>query len=390
VLLLGCVSLLTDLSSEMLYPVIPLFLTATLGAPMAIVGLVEGVAEATASLLKLVSGRLSDRSGRRREFVTAGYALSSIAKPMLALAGSWTTVLAARVVDRTGKGIRGPARDALIAASVPPESRGRAFGLHKAMDSTGAVLGPLVGLVAMGVFGLGYRSIFVLAFLPALAGVALTLWVREPVRPAPASTPSPLPPKLTAVPVSPELRHFLIVVAVFSLGNSSNAFLLLRARDVGWSATGVIGLYVLYNVVYAAAAIPAGDLADRLGRRGVVFAGLGVFAMTYAGLAITSDARVVAGLLALYGVYAATTGSAMRALVADTAASTGAATAQGMYQAVNGVGVLFASLIAGGLWSAFGATAAFAFGAACAIVAAVLFALPAGRSRGPVQRHSGS
>jgi len=358
----------------MLYPIIPLFLTATLGAPMAIVGLVEGIAESTASLLKLVSGRLSDRTDRRREFVTGGYALSSIAKPMLALAGSWTTVLAARMIDRTGKGIRGPARDALIAATVPAASRGRAFGLHKAMDTIGAVLGPLVGLVAMGWFGFGYRSIFLLAFLPALAGVALTFWVREPRR---AAAPAPA---LGSISVSPELRHFLVVVAIFSLGNSSNAFLLLRARDVGWSETEVIGLYVLYNIVYAAAAVPTGTLADRLGRRGVVFLGLGVFATTYAGLAVTDDARAVAGLLALYGVYAATTGSAMRALVSDTAASTGAATAQGLYQAVNGVGVLFASLIAGGLWTAFGPSATFAFGAVCGLAATALFALPPGRS----------
>lgn len=376
VLLLGLVSLLTDASSEMLYPVVPLFLTATLGAPMAIVGLVEGIAESTASVLKVVSGRISDRVDRRREFVTVGYALSSASKPLLALAGSWVTVLLARVVDRTGKGIRGPARDAIIAASVAPASRGRAFGLHKTMDSTGAVLGPLAGLLALGVFGLGYRAIFLLAFLPALAAVVLTLFVREPAR---SPLPPPLPLRLGNV--TPELRRFLVVVAIFSLGNSSNAFLLLRARDVGWSESGVLGLYVLYNAVYAAGALPMGILADRIGRRAVVLGGLGVFAITYAGLAITTSPLWVAVLLAVYGLYAATTGSAIRALVADAAGDTGAATAQGLYQAVNGITLLLASVIAGALWTLIGPAAAFGFGAVCAALAgAVLVLWPAAKS----------
>jgi MFS family permease len=321
--------------------------------------------------LKLVSGRLSDRAHRRREFVTAGYALSSIAKPMLALAGSWGTVLLARVIDRTGKGIRGPARDAIIAASTPSSSRGRAFGLHKAMDSTGAVLGPLLGLAALTLVGMGYRAIFLVAFVPALAAALLTLFVKEPANPA---GPPPLPLRRDAI--TPRLRRFLLVVAIFSLGNSSNAFLLLRARDVGWSEPAVLGIYVLYNAVYAAAAMPTGILADRIGRRAVVLGGLAAFGATYAGMALTSSPTVVAALFALYGVYAATTGSAMRALVADAAGATGAATAQGLYQAVTGAMLLVASLLAGGLWTLFGPVATFGFGAFCAAIASVVFLLP--------------
>jgi MFS family permease len=379
VLLLGFVSLLTDVSSEMLYPVIPLFLTATLGAPMAIVGLIEGIAESSASLLKLISGRLSDRAGRRREFVTAGYALSAFAKPLLAIAGSWSMVLGARVVDRTGKGIRGPARDAIIAATTPPAARGRAFGLHRAMDTIGGVLGPLIGIVALAYFGLGYRAVFLIAFVPAIAGVALTLFVREPaVRGTPAGKPPSTPAslRLRGASISPQLRHFLLVVALFSLGNSSNAFLLLRARDVGWSEPAVLGLYVLYNAVYAATAFPAGILADRLGRRAVIFAGLAVFAVVYAGMAVATSPLVVGALLALYGVYSATTGSAMRALVADAAGDAGAATAQGLYQAVTGVMLLAASLIAGTLWTLSGPTLTFTFGTLCALAATAVFAFP--------------
>lgn len=363
------VSLLTDVSSEMLYPIVPLYLTGVLGAPMAVVGLVEGLAEGTASLLKAVSGRISDRVGRRLPFVVGGYGLSALAKPLLALASSWPLVLAARLIDRTGKGIRGPARDAIIAATTHPAARGRAFGIHRALDTVGGIAGPTLG-AALLALGTGYRALFLIAFLPAAMSVALTLGVREP-EPA-AQRPAG---RLRLTDVHPQLRRFLAVVALFSLGNSSNAFLLLRARELGWSEPGVLGLYVLYNCVYAAAALPLGALSDRVGRRGVILFGFAAFAVAYAGLAAATAPLAAPLLLAVYGLYAATTGGAMRALVADAAGTAGAATAQGLFQTISGVGVLLASLLTGWLWQLGGAGLALGTSAAIAAAACLAFAL---------------
>ena len=363
-------SLLTDLSSEMLYAVIPLYVTEVLGAPISVVGLIEGVAESTASTLKAVSGWLSDRSRRRRPFALAGYTLSAIAKPLLALAASWTWVLGARVVDRAGKGLRGPARDALIADSTAPEHRGRAFGFHRAMDTMGAVIGPLLALVALSTFGLGYTGLFLLAAVPAFAGIVVLARVPEIRGPLPES-----PRTGFGLNVSPELFRFLAVIALFALGNSSNVFLLLRARDLGWSPEGVLGLYVTYNLTYAAAALPAGSLSDRIGRRGVLLGGFVLSGVVYAGFAIADDRLYAVPLLALYGLYAAAFAGAGRAYVSDLAQRGRIATAMGLYQAVTGVLVLVASLIAGVLWERFGAHAPFVFGATTSLAAAVLFAI---------------
>ena len=363
-------SLLTDLSSEMLYAVIPLYVTEVLGAPISVVGLIEGVAESTASTLKAVSGWLSDRSRRRRPFALAGYTLSAIAKPLLALAASWTWVLGARVVDRAGKGLRGPARDALIADSTAPEHRGRAFGFHRAMDTMGAVIGPLLALVALSPFGLGYTGLFLLAAVPAFAGIVVLARVPEIRGPLPES-----PRTGFGLNVSPELFRFLAVIALFALGNSSNVFLLLRARDLGWSPEGVLGLYVTYNLTYAAAALPAGSLSDRIGRRGVLLGGFVLSGVVYAGFAIADDRLYAVPLLALYGLYAAAFAGAGRAYVSDLAQRGRIATAMGLYQAVTGVLVLVASLIAGVLWERFGAHAPFVFGATTSLAAAVLFAI---------------
>lgn len=361
----------------MLYPVIPLYLTSVLGAPMAIVGLVEGLAESTASLMKAVSGRISDRIGRRVPFVVGGYGLSALAKPLLALATSWQLVLAARVIDRTGKGLRGPARDAIIAGTTPPAARGRAFGLHRAMDTVGGVLGPAAGAMLLAI-GTGYRALFLIAFVPAAIAAALTLTVREPRSEGP-----PVAARLQAADLHPELRRFLAVIALFSLGNSSNAFLLLRARELGWSDPAVLGLYVLYNCVYAATALPMGTLSDRIGHRSVILLGIAAFAVAYGGLALTTSAIAAPVLLAVYGLYASTTGGAMRALVADAAGSAGAATAQGLFQTVNGAGILFASLLTGWLWELGGSQLALGTSAGIAAVACLAFALV---TRAPANR----
>lgn len=377
VVVLGFVSLLTDVSSEMLYPIIPLYLTAVLHAPMSVVGLIEGLAESTASLLKLASGMASDRSGRRRPFVVAGYGLSAVSKPLLALASSWPLLLAVRLVDRTGKGIRGPARDAMIAAATPAADRGRAFGFHRALDTVGAILGPLIALLAIGVLGLGYRTIFLLATVPAVGGVLL-LRALDRKRPAPPA-PEPAAPAVDGPP-DRRLYAFLVVIGVFSLGNSSNVFLLLRARDLGYSETGVIGLYVLYNLVYAIAATPAGQLADRIGRRRVLLAALGIATVVYVGFALAASQLAVALLMAFYGLFAAANAGASRAYVASLASSERRATIMGAYQMVTSGLLLVASTVAGLLWTHVGPHAPFWFGAATAFVAATLLASTVRRS----------
>jgi len=363
---LGLVSFLTDASSEMLYPIIPLYLTEILLAPMGAVGIVEGVAEATANLLKGVSGRLADRAPKRMPFLFAGYGLAAAAKPLLALVTSWPGVLAARVVDRTGKGLRGPARDAVIVESTPAASRGAAFGWHRSMDTFGAVLGPLMGLALLRWTGLGYRELFWVAAVPAAFGVVCLFAVREADAPR-AEAARPAARDHTTLP----MRRFLLVVALFSVGNSSNAFLLLRARDLGWSATGVILLYVLFNLASAIVAAPAGRLSDRFGRRKVLAAGLVVSALVYAGFALADSRLWAALLLPMYGAYAGAFGGAGRAFVADLAPLDKIAGALGTYQMVIGFGALVASIAAGALWSAYGPAAPFVLGAATSALAAV-------------------
>lgn len=366
----------------MLYPLIPLYLTGVLHAPMSVVGLIEGLAESTAALLKLASGKLSDRWRRRLPFVFGGYGLSAASKPLLALATSWPLVLGARLIDRAGKGLRGPARDAMITAATPPGRRGLAFGLHRALDTTGAVIGPMIGLLAIGVLGLGYRTVFLLAAIPAFASILMLLFL-SPRPAADARRAGTLQADALQIdasqtggsagsPIDPALCRFLVVVALFSLGNSSNVFLLLRARDLGWSDTSVIGLYVFYNLVYAIAATPAGHLSDRIGRRRVLLGGFVIFALVYVGFALARTAWIAPPLLALYGLYAAATAGAGRAYVADLAGSSQQATAMGLYQMVTGVLLLVASSAAGLLWSTAGPAAPFWLGAATAALAAVL------------------
>ncbi len=384
VLVLGLVSLLTDVGSEMLYAVVPLYLTTVLGAPMTIVGIIEGVAESTASLLKLGSGWASDRLRRRLPFVIAGYALSALSRPLLALTGSWSGVLGARIVDRTGKGLRGPARDALIAASTPPRHHGVAFGFHRALDTVGAVLGPLVAFVGLAWIGLSFRQIFWLATVPAMAAVLclVGLRVRDHV-PERSATDAPSGP---VAPLSPALRRYLLVTAVFALGNSSNVFLLLRARDLGWGDSEVIGLYVLYNAVYALAATPAGRLSDRLGHQRVLALGMLIFSLAYAGLALAGSRPVAAALLLGYGLYSAALGSAGRAFVADLSDEATRGRAMGAYQAVTGAVLLVASPIAGLLWSHVGPAAPFWFGAATAAISAPLLVWFCPASSRPARR----
>lgn len=376
VVALGITSFFADVSSEMIYPLIPIFLTTTLGAPVTVVGFIEGLAESTASLLKLASGWFSDRIGRRMPLVVGGYGLAAVGKLLLALAFAWPIVLVARFVDRVGKGVRGSPRDALIADSTPADMRGRAFGLHRAMDTAGAVVGPLLGLGLVALLDERFRLIFLLAAIPgALAVLSLSL-VREPPREAAMRTNVSSTSLLTTLRgADRRLVWFMAASLVFAIGNSSDIFLILRAKDLGMSTTTTVLAYVVYNVVYMLVAVPAGAASDRLGRRGVLVLGLIVFAVVYAGFALNTSAWVVWPLFALYGVYIAATDGVGKALMSDLAPREYRASVLGTYGMLTGIMVFVASALAGALWDQVGAWAPFALGAASAAIAAAMLIL---------------
>jgi MFS family permease len=375
VVILGFVSLFTDISSEMLYPIVPLFLTVVLNAPMSVIGLIEGLAESTASLLKIASGWWSDRVGRRQPFIVWGYSLSAISKPLLALATSWHFVLVSRLIDRVGKGVRTSARDAMIAASCTPDARGKAFGLHRAMDTIGAFLGPILAVLLLSVFHFSYQMIFMIAFIPAAIGVATLAFLQR-------ETPMQKPAVGTAearAPISRELKKFVLIYGLFALGNSSDVFLLLKAKQVGLTANGVLLTYVFYNFVYALAATPAGWLSDKLSRRTLMIGGLVVFALVYTGFAFATSEFAIWILFALYGVYAAATEGVSKALVADLSTPENRGTAMGLMHTVTGLLAFVASTAAGLLWTHVSPAAPFLYGAACAAAAAVLLLATAQR-----------
>jgi MFS family permease len=399
VVALGVVSLLTDASSEMIYPLLPLFLTTTLGASAAAVGAIEGAAETTAALLKLASGWWSDRVRRRKPLVVAGYALASIARPLVAIATSAAQVLAIRLTDRVGKGIRSSPRDALIADSVPPALRGRAFGLHRAMDHAGAVVGPLVAWALLR-SGVSLRTVFWLAAIPAaLAVLTLVVAVREggverggegdaardgmtgAGGPPPTTNiagasddavTNPAPRQSSTLGNSLPRRFwaFLAVLLVFTLGNSTDAFLLLRATQLGVAAPLIPILWALLHVVKSAASTPGGALSDRVGRRPLLVAGWLLFALVYLGFARAGVAWHAWALFALYGVHFGLVEGAEKALVADLVPADRRGTAFGWYNLAIGLAALPASVLFGIVWTRFGAPTAFGMGSVLALVAA--------------------
>jgi MFS family permease len=371
ILAFSFVSLFQDTASEMIYPLLPTFLTAVLLAPAAVVGLIEGLAESLSTLTKVVSGWLSDRSGRRKLWASGGYLLSGLAKPFFAIATTWPQVLAVRTLDRLGKGLRGAPRDALMALDVPAGQRGQAFGFHRAMDTLGAVIGPILAALLLQVYQGNLRAVFAWAILPGLlSAAAAIIFVRE--RPAPSSALPP--PQLTLAPFDRRFKRFLIVLVLFTLANSSDAFLLLRARVAGLPLTLVPLLWLVFNSVYALGAGPAGWLSDRLPRKRVLIAGFTLYALVYLGFALVSAAWQVWLLFACYGLYYALTEGVSRALTADLTPPELRGTAFGLYYTATGLALFPASLIAGLLWDAVGPWAPFAFGAGWSALATLLLA----------------
>jgi MFS family permease len=392
VVALGLVSLFTDISSEMLVYVIPLFLANVLLAPVAVIGLIEGVAESTASILKLISGAVSDRIGRRRLLVGVGYGTSVAAKALYLVATVWPVVLVGRVGDRLGKGIRTSPRDALIADSTAPEYRGVAYGFHRAMDTTGAFAGVLVAAAviwaiegdATRLTGDAFRVLVLLALVPGLLAIAtIVVGVRDVrLEPAPAAA-------IPAAPASSVFRRtvggtsewrrfpapfwlFIAANALFTLGNSSDAFLALRSQNLGLTLLALLLTIVAFNATNAIVAWPAGALSDRIGRRGLVASAWLIYAACYAGFAMATSAVWVLPLWVAYGTYYALSEGVGKALVADLAPTELRATGFGIFNAVQGAMILPASVIAGVLWSAIAPPAPFWFGAACSASAVIL------------------
>jgi MFS family permease len=372
VLALAAVSFFTDASSEMIYPLLPLFLTTTLGASAVFVGAIEGAADSVSALLKLASGWLSDRTKRRKPLVVAGYTLASAVRPLVAIAQSATHVLLIRVTDRIGKGIRGAPRDALIADSVDPSLRGRAFGFQRAADHAGAVIGPLVAFALMSRLGVGVRTIFWLAAIPAaLAVVTLIVGVRESAPSAPPARPAPLAPSAPSAPLAPRFYAYLAVLLLFTLGNSTDAFLLLRAAELGVGAALLPVLWAMLHFVKSVSSTPGGILSDRRGRKPVIVGGWMVYALVYLMFGRATDAWQVWVLFAIYGVYFGLTEGVERALVADLVPAARRGAAFGWYNLAIGLGALPASVIFGAIYDRFGASTAFTAGAAAALLASV-------------------
>jgi MFS family permease len=377
---LSGVSFLQDAASELLYPILPIFLTTTLGAPVAVVGIVEGIAEGVAAVTKLVAGRLGDTRARR-PLIAVGYGLAAVGKVLIALAVVWPVVLAGRAVDRVGKGIRGAPRDALLMVGADPSARGRIFGFHRAADTAGAVVGPAVGLGLYELLGHQVRPLLVIAVIPAVLSVLLIRAVHEDTGPAPGraavrrrTRPARAPiARPTALP--PRLRSLIITLGVFGLVNFPDALLLLRASQLGLSLGGVISAYILYNTVYALAAYPLGAISDRVPRHLVFATGLGFFAVGYLGLGLVHSPGWVFLLLPLYGFFAAATDGVGKAWIADLAPADRTSGAQGLYQAVTGGAVLVAGTWAGLAWNATGTVPLLISGTAAAALAAVMVAV---------------
>ena len=377
--LLGWVSLATDSATEAIYPLLPYFLTHVLGAGTVSLGLIEGAAEATNSILKIWSGRAADRRRRKRPLVLLGYAISSLARPLIAAATSWLQVFTVRVFDRVGKGIRGAPRDAMLAVWATPSTRGKVYGFHRAMDHAGAILGPLMATAFLFVFPDRYRTLFALTIIPGAIAVALILLVPESdvVKPATGEGSRNIVehPGGNQTPLPRTLHKFMAVMALFTLGNSTDAFLLLKLTDAAGSAEWIPLCWAALHVVKASTSIAGGSWSDRVGRRTVIALGWLIYAVVYAGFAATSGLTGLIAWFLVYGLYFGFSEGTEKALVADLAPADRRGFAFGVYNAVQGLGALAASVVFGLIWSAYGAAAAFGLGAALALVAAMLLFL---------------
>lgn len=367
--LIGLISFVNDSASEMLYPLMPLYLTSVLMAGPKAMGVIEGVADATSSILKLVSGVFVDKTKRIKPWLLFGYGLAGISRPLVAFAGSWSTVLFIRFADRLGKGLRSSPRDALLADSVNTTQRGMAFGLHRALDNAGAVVGPILAYLLLSA-SVSLHNIFLLTIIPAVICVSLVLCLKEPEQKQMVNT-TRFSWKLSGMPKS--LNRFLIVVGIFSLGNSSNIFLLFRARELGVAEQYVPLLWAVVSLIAAAFSTPLASLSDRVGRFPMLLSGYVAFTLVYLSLGLLSDGIVVlAGIFVLYGLFIAATEGVEKAMVADIAPSNLRGTAFGWFNMIVGLALLPSSVVFGWLYETVSPPVAFGFSAFCALIASIL------------------
>jgi MFS family permease len=366
IILLGLVSFFTDISTEMVYPILPLYLSAVMGATPTIIGIIEGIAESLASVIKLFSGIIADKYGNKKRLAFLGYSSSALNKIVILLSAAWTGVLLARIIDRFGKGIRTAPRDALIAESADKSKLGRAYGLHKGLDLLGTAAGIALAYFILSKNESDYGKIFLYSLVPAIIGIVCIIFVKD--------SREKLSNKIIAFnwkTLDKRLRLFLVFIFVFTLGNSSNAFILLRAYNAGFTAQNAILLYFLYNITASLLSYPFGHLSDKIGRKNMLCAGYFIYGMVYLGIGLFSEKPVFIILFVLYGFYTALTTGIERALIVEIVPETQKASALGLHAAIAGFGLLPASIIAGMLWDLAGQSMPFIFGGAAAFITSI-------------------
>ncbi len=368
------VSLFTDTASEMLYPILPIYLKS-IGFSILLIGILEGFAEATAGLSKGYFGKLSDHNGKRMPFVQLGYALSALSKPMLALFIYPLWIFFARTIDRFGKGIRTGARDAILSDEATPETKGKVFGFHRSMDTLGAVIGPSFALVYLFYFPANYKTLFFIAFIPGLLAVIASFYLKDKrMNKEPAKKSIPFFSFLNYWKVSPVLYRRLVVgLLFFAIFNSSDVFLLLKAKQAGLDDTMVIGVYIFYNLIFALFAFPLGIIADRIGLKTIFIIGLVLFATVYFGMAISTSVTSIASFFLLYGIYASATDGISKAWISNISDNKDTATAIGTFSALQSICTMLASTLTGLLWYEYGATTTFTIIALATVLAIVYF-----------------
>ena len=373
IVFLGLISFFMDLSTEMVYPLIPLYLTAAFGATPALVGIIEGIAESLASLLKVFSGYLTDKYKNKKFIAFIGYATGLLYKLALIVSSSWTGILSAKVLDRFGKGIRTAPRDVMISDNANKKSAGKTFGIHKALDMAGSALGILVSFILLKTLSQGtsdYKIIFAISVVPAILSLVCFTFIKEKKEPRELKTREKF--WKNGKKLNPQLKLYLLIAAVFTLGNSSNSFLLLRAKDIGFDDTTVLLLYLLFNVVASVLSIPFGKLSDKTGRKKILACGYILFALVYLGFAFAPNKQLLIATFALYGVYSAMTAGVEKALITEISPKELKGTMLGFHSTIVGVALLPSSILCGFLWNKFGAQVPFIVGAGFALLAAIL------------------
>lgn len=373
IIFLGLISFFMDISSEMVYPIIPLYLTATFGATPALVGIIEGIAESVASLLKVFSGYITDKYNKKKPIAFVGYATGFIYKLALFFASSWIGIMTARVVDRLGKGIRTAPRDVMVSESADKNAMGKSFGIHKAMDMAGSAIGILLSYFLLRYLGnakADYKLIFAISIIPTVLALLMFVFVKERKEPREMKQREHFWKNISQL--DGRLKLYLLIVFLFTLGNSSNTFLLLRAKSSGFDDINVILLYFLYNVTVSLLSIPMGKLSDKIGRKWVLTGGYVLFSLVYLGFGFATQSWAFVALFVVYGIFTAMTAGVERALIAEIAPKDLKGTMLGLHSTIAGIALLPASVICGLLWNSFGSAIPFVFGAIMSAVAALL------------------